>query len=179
VKTKDDIETDGTIYANDIQFKRGKQGQILYRDKDKWRKLDPGTAGQFLKTQGANANPVWANVPSGGGSGDIRIQTGTYVGNGDPTQQITINNPNCSRILHVQVIMKAQLIDSQVGGTGFKIDVMSGFGMQFLGAVNDSPYHVEEELITFTQPNKFNVLGTFNGLNLLYHYIAFYRCGIS
>lgn len=37
------------------------QGSILYRDSAIWARLTPGTAGQFLKTQGASANPVWAS----------------------------------------------------------------------------------------------------------------------
>lgn len=37
------------------------QGDILYRDSSAWARLGAGTSGQFLKTQGAAANPVWAN----------------------------------------------------------------------------------------------------------------------
>jgi hypothetical protein len=36
------------------------QGDILYRGSTGWAKLAAGTSGQFLKTQGAGANPVWA-----------------------------------------------------------------------------------------------------------------------
>ena len=35
------------------------QGDILYRDAAGWVALAPGTSGQFLKTQGAAANPIW------------------------------------------------------------------------------------------------------------------------
>lgn len=41
------------------------QGDVLYRDASAWAALTPGTSGQFLKTQGAGANPIWA-TPSGG-----------------------------------------------------------------------------------------------------------------
>lgn len=37
------------------------QGQILYRNASAWVVLAPGTTGQFLETQGASANPKWAN----------------------------------------------------------------------------------------------------------------------
>lgn len=40
----------------------GTQGQILYRDASAWAALSAGTSGQFLKTQGAAANPVWATL---------------------------------------------------------------------------------------------------------------------
>lgn len=43
------------------------QGAILYRDASAWAALGPGTSGNFLKTQGAAANPVWA-AASGSGS---------------------------------------------------------------------------------------------------------------
>jgi hypothetical protein len=39
------------------------QGAILYYDGNNWVVLPPGTAGQFLKTQGAGANPVWNAIP--------------------------------------------------------------------------------------------------------------------
>jgi hypothetical protein len=38
------------------------QGDILYRGASSWTRLGAGTNGQFLKTQGTGANPVWATV---------------------------------------------------------------------------------------------------------------------
>ena len=35
------------------------QGAIIYRNASGWVVLTPGTAGQFLKTNGAGANPAW------------------------------------------------------------------------------------------------------------------------
>lgn len=42
------------------------QGDILYRGATDWERLAAGTSGQFLKTQGAGANPAWASVSSSG-----------------------------------------------------------------------------------------------------------------
>lgn len=42
------------------------QGSVLYRSAAGWAALSPGTSGQFLKTQGAAANPVWSSAPGGG-----------------------------------------------------------------------------------------------------------------
>lgn len=42
------------------------QGSILYRGASAWAALAPGTAGHFLKTNGASANPAWAAASSGG-----------------------------------------------------------------------------------------------------------------
>ncbi|MBI2921502.1 MAG: hypothetical protein HYY18_10510 [Planctomycetes bacterium] len=41
------------------------QGDILYRGASGWARLAAGTSGQFLKTQGAAANPAWATVSGG------------------------------------------------------------------------------------------------------------------
>jgi len=38
------------------------QGDILYRDGSGLQRLGAGTDGQFLKTQGASANPTWGDV---------------------------------------------------------------------------------------------------------------------
>lgn len=41
------------------------QGDILYYNGTDWVRLGAGTNGQFLKTQGTSANPVWGTVTSG------------------------------------------------------------------------------------------------------------------
>lgn len=51
------------------------QGSILYRDASAWKALGPGTSGNFLKTQGAAANPVWAAVAASGQL--VNVQTFT------------------------------------------------------------------------------------------------------
>ena len=40
------------------------QGDIVYRDGSGLARLGAGTSGQFLKTQGTGANPVWGTVSS-------------------------------------------------------------------------------------------------------------------
>lgn len=41
------------------------RGDILYRDASSWARLAAGTSGQFLKTQGAGADPTWASQTAG------------------------------------------------------------------------------------------------------------------
>ena len=53
--------TDGTDVGTTITT----QGDILYRDGSGLQRLAAGTSGQFLKTQGSGANPVWATADSG------------------------------------------------------------------------------------------------------------------
>lgn len=38
------------------------RGTVLFRGATNWQALAPGTAGQFLQTQGAGADPVWATA---------------------------------------------------------------------------------------------------------------------
>lgn len=45
------------------------QGDIIYRDASTWNRLAAGVVGQFLQTNGASANPVWASI--GGGNTDF------------------------------------------------------------------------------------------------------------
>lgn len=43
------------------------QGYVLYRAAGGWAALPPGTTGQVLQTNGAGADPAWANAAGGGG----------------------------------------------------------------------------------------------------------------
>ena len=52
---------DGTNVATTLTT----QGDILYRDGSGLQRLGAGTSGQYLKTQGTGANPVWGTVSAG------------------------------------------------------------------------------------------------------------------
>lgn len=55
--------TTPTITTPTITLSSDAQGDIFYRSSGgTMARLGPGTSGQFLKTQGASANPVWADV---------------------------------------------------------------------------------------------------------------------
>jgi len=60
------------------------QGDILYRGASSWARLGAGTDGQYLKTQGAGANPTWGTVSSGG-----MTLLGTLTTTSGTTQTIT------------------------------------------------------------------------------------------
>ena len=65
--------TDGT----DVGTTLTTQGDILYRDGSGLQRLGAGTSGQFLKTQGTGANPVWATADSGKTLGVTQFTNGT------------------------------------------------------------------------------------------------------
>ena len=56
------------------------EGDVLYRDSGVWKFLAPGTAGQFLKTQGASQPVVWDNPSGGAGAGNGVVP---YLGQSD------------------------------------------------------------------------------------------------
>lgn len=43
-------------------FQGGVHGSILYKGVSEWKMLGPGTSGQALTTQGADADPEWVAV---------------------------------------------------------------------------------------------------------------------
>lgn len=55
------------------------QGTVLYRGASLWSALAPGTAGQYLQTGGASANPSWATVFS---TGDVKVTLKTTADTG-------------------------------------------------------------------------------------------------
>lgn len=65
------LKSDGTdpAWANVngamIRFGSDAQGDVAYFNGTDWARLGAGTSGQFLKTQGAGANPVWASAGIG------------------------------------------------------------------------------------------------------------------
>lgn len=52
--------------ATSLKVTSQAQGDVIYASSaTAWARLAPGTSGQFLKTQGAAANPIWATVTEG------------------------------------------------------------------------------------------------------------------
>jgi len=64
----------GAVAVGDLTITGEAQGEILYHNGSGWESLDVGTSGQFLKTQGASANPVWASVTATAAGADTQIQ---------------------------------------------------------------------------------------------------------
>ena len=64
------------------------QGDILYHNGSEYKLLPPGTDGQFLKTQGAGANPAWATPTSTLLAPD---PNSTYTA---PTDEVWLNTSN-------------------------------------------------------------------------------------
>lgn len=63
--------TNNAVTGTKIAMGSDAQGDIMYYDGTDYTRLAPGTSGQFLKTQGASANPVWATASAGAVSAAI------------------------------------------------------------------------------------------------------------
>jgi len=68
--------TDGTDLTSTLTT----QGDIVYRDGSGLQRLGAGTSGQFLKTQGTGANPVWGDVTAGS-----HTKIAEFTSSGNPT----------------------------------------------------------------------------------------------
>lgn len=73
--TVQNIVAYNTTGGKNITELTGTQGDVLYHNGTSWVKLAAGTSGNFLKTNGAGANPAWAAAPSlsDGDKGDITV----------------------------------------------------------------------------------------------------------
>lgn len=53
---------DNSVDGTDIALGSDAQGDVMYYNGTDWVRLGAGTSGDFLKTQGTGANPVWESV---------------------------------------------------------------------------------------------------------------------
>lgn len=122
------------------------QGDILYRDASGWARLGAGSAGQLLVSQGAGANPVWANVLGGGsgGSGNAFISVrllNRAFSSGSPTST-TINVNSTSY--------------TNASGLFFTIDLstfpFAQYRVIIVGQSNAAGATVTGQLATFASP---------------------------
>jgi hypothetical protein len=92
------------------------QGDILYRGASAWTRLGAGTAGQVLQTQGASANPTWANgglqcIPIACSDETTALTTGTA--------KVTFRMPYAFTVTAV----RASLTTAQTSGSIFTVDI--------------------------------------------------------
>lgn len=66
------LSSAGATTVTDLTITSEAQGDILYFNGTNWVRLAAGTSGNFLKTNGAGANPAWA-AAGGGSTGTLDV----------------------------------------------------------------------------------------------------------
>lgn len=87
----------GAMTVTGLTIPSEAQGDIIYRGASAWVRLGAGTSGMFLQTQGAAANPQWANpsaLTAGGLNSPFTIEGGTY----DPSTTVTAQTTSAAAL---------------------------------------------------------------------------------
>ncbi len=85
------------------------QGDIIYHNGTSLTRLAAGTNGHFLKTQGPNANPVWAAASGSAiNFGDNETPAGTFDGVNDDFTLANAPNPANSLMLYLNGVFQTQ-----------------------------------------------------------------------
>jgi hypothetical protein len=87
--------------VKDLTITSEVQGSTLYYNGSNWVQLSPGTAGQFLKTNGAAANPQWNAIgirSSGTGAFDVTLANTENLSAG---RTLTLKLNNANRIIDI------------------------------------------------------------------------------
>jgi hypothetical protein len=123
------------------------QGSIMYRNATTWVALTPGTNGQFLKTQGAAANPIWATAAGGGNVSAFGTPTATHVAIWHSATEIedggvmpTFVDPNADKMLAFKdsdTTIQAVTLTSDFGFSSFTLS-MANFTPPSGGAIRTS-----------------------------------------
>jgi hypothetical protein len=77
---------------SDVVITAVAQGAVLYYNGSSWVNLAAGTDGQYLRTQGAGANPVWGTPMGGGNVLGPATNSDAYVPQWDGVNTTTLKN---------------------------------------------------------------------------------------
>ena len=123
---------------SDVVITAVAQGHILYRNATGWVNLGPGTSGEFLKTQGAGANPVWDSIPGGGdmlstnnlsdvaNAATSRTNLGVDPAGTDNSTDVTLTGAGSYLSIAGQQITQRALVETDITDLGSYItDVIS------------------------------------------------------
>ena len=143
-KTADDGAPEDCTLSEVLDFiGSAAQGDILYRGASAWARLGAGTSGQFLKTQGAGADPVWATPASGGAM--TKLGTATVGGSAVTSLTINLTATPLSGYTYFKVVFNfknatgtagtlALYLNNDSTGTNYDRQTLSDIGSSVVGA---------------------------------------------
>jgi len=111
------------------------QGTVYYGDGSKLVGLAPGTSGQFLKTNGASANPEWASAGSATTPYDV---LGRFAG-----------NPASSAVLYSSPVPRAVTVSTTTGNHYFYASALPSAGTSVI-TVHKTPASGTGKVALFT-----------------------------
>ena len=132
------------------------QGDILYRGASSWTRLGAGTNGQFLKTQGAGANPVWATVSATTGR-TFQATLLSAQGTADPSgvNQIYINAgttdygwPHDGADTQNDSLLKAYKIVIPFNPTNYRISIVCAGNSSYSGTPTSGNFGIKFQYST-------------------------------
>lgn len=106
------------VDGTDIGTTLTTQGDILYRDGSGLQRLAAGTSGQFLKTQGSGANPVWSTLTDAPVTRLLDVDVTTTV------SHIDLSLGSLDQYVMVKIIMEDLSVDTS--GVDVYCGVMQG-----------------------------------------------------
>lgn len=123
----------------DVSLSGIAQGDILYHGGTTWNNLGPGSDGQFLKCQGAGANPAWADLP-----GPFFMEfwslpqeeVALTSSAGDKSlPDVTISGvPSGATIVYAVALFKFRMVENTDGSNPNKLN-----GVQYIQVRDDTP----------------------------------------
>lgn len=143
------------------------QGDIIYHNGTIWTRLAAGTSGQFLKTQGASANPTWADASATDG---WIADSNTYVYVSASSFKITGTDLTTrftkgTRIKFTQTTAKYFVVVSSSFSTDTTVTVAVNTDYTIANAAITSPYY-SYQLSPAGYPNWFTFSPTFGGFSV-------------
>ena len=117
------------ITAESLIVPSSVRGDILMRDASGWTRLAAGTSGQYLKTQGAGANPAWSDAAGGGsqwttsGSDIYNSNSGNVgIGTTGPTGQLEVKKI----LTGSETAFNSQIIDLNIANATIQTGNLKG-----------------------------------------------------
>jgi hypothetical protein len=116
--------------GNQLNFGSDAQGDILYNNGTNIQNLPAGTSGQFLKTQGSSANPIWSNITTS----NVYVETAAFTSLGATAIPLDDTIPQITEGNHITALECS--ITPSSSGNRIEVDAFINLGIRNAAAGN-------------------------------------------